>query len=479
MNPFLPSQLSKVLVIAALLGHVSQLHAETSLESALDLDVQGLGVSNSASPWACSTIGSHDGFDVAVSSTISHNETTAFTLNLTGPDTVTFWWKTSTEQDFDLLSFSMNDVVTRELSGESEWEEQVINVPVGSHALRWAYTKDSDFSEGQDRAWIDEIRVASQSLPTALYPSSLGAHLGEPFEITPTASDTITTYSLNGSTPTWVNIDPETGRISGHPTTTGEVSLSVSAQNANGSTTPQSIVIRITNLGDGLEALASGWHWQGEQPWGTQQFRTHDGIDALQSGSIGHGDSSELRLPVVGPAVIRFWWRVDSEESHDFFDFLIDGSVAQQTSGLKDWERQTIAIPAGPHTISWRYQKDATGIEGEDAAWLDDVEIIDGRDPDNDGFSTLVEVCLGMDWKQPSTDPMELPTESGGLLDWQITKGGDLEGLTPILEISYDLKDWAPLQILSPPDSLVLRGREPAANIKPCKFVRVRAGISL
>ena len=110
---------------------------------------------------------------------------------------------------------------------------------------------------------------------------------------------------------------------------------------------------------------------------------------------------------------------------------------------LVDWERRVLPIPAGAHTISWRYEKDGNGTEGEDAAWLDEVQVIDGRDPEGDGLPTIVEACLGLDWKKPSFDQFQLPVEVEGRLSWQIVKGTDLEGISPIIEISYDLANWS------------------------------------
>ena len=104
----------------------------------------------------------------------------------------------------------------------------------------------------------------------------------------------------------------------------------------------------------------------------------------------------------------------------------------------------------------------------------DDVEIIDG-----DGLPSLVETCLGLDWKQPSTDTLQLPTETEGRLSWQSAKGTDIEGIFPIIEISYDLETWSdiPLDILNDTAS-GLMVREPTMSASPQKFIRLRASLS-
>ena len=181
--------------------------------------------------------------------------------------------------------------------------------------------------------------------------------------------------------------------------------------------------------------------------------------------------------------MVRFWWRVDSEGGHDQLAFLIDGAVANDIGGqaaqiddLVEWERRSVAIPAGPHIISWRYEKDSSNQEGADAAWLDGVEIIDGRDPDGDGIPSLVEVTLGLDWKESDSTGLQLPTALDGKLSWQITKGADAAGIRPVIEISYDLLSWSasPLETLID-DSSQLVVRERDANLSRKKFVRIRA----
>ena len=115
-------------------------------------------------------------------------------------------------------------------------------------------------------------------------------------------------------------------------------------------------------------------------------------------------------------------------------------------------------------------------MQGEDAGWLDEVEIIDGQDPDSDGLPSIVEACLGLDWNQTSSDNLLLPTETNGQLSWQIIKGSDIEGIFPIIEISYDLETWSsePFETLNDTAS-ELMVRERATRMSPRKFIRLRA----
>ena len=51
----------------------------------------------------------------------------------------------------------------------------------------------------------------------------------------------------------------------------------------------------------------------GSPGWFPQTATTHDGIDAAQSGSIDHSESTEFEIPATGPVKMTFWWKVSSE----------------------------------------------------------------------------------------------------------------------------------------------------------------------
>lgn len=455
--------------------------ADPLLDAALDLDSQGLTVtSSSAAQWEASTSGAHDGVDVGVSPVIGDDESTSFELVLIGPDTVSFWWRVSSEPTFDTLSVSVNGIVEEVISGETQWEERVINLPAGFHTVRWTYAKDFESEPGpqQDRAWVDEIRVASKFLPTVEYPETIGVYVGEPVDIEPLVIGNATAFNLVGDLPAGLQFDVSTGRIFGRATTGADVMVSVTADSPNGTTAPVEIGIQVLDLGEGVEAPVSGWTWEGDAPWFTQTTHSFDGVDAVQSGAIGPGQSSQLNLPVTGPSVVRFRWRVDSEGEFDKLAFLLDGEVVQEISDFVDWERRAFEVPAGEHVISWRYQKDALNDEGEDAAWLDDLEIIDSLDPDGDGLCTILEVCLGLDAERPSIDAFKLPIETDGRLSWEVELGPDVFGLGPVIEISYDLKTWSATPLTLLPDSgdaTRIAVVETVPNLSPYKFVRLRA----
>jgi len=42
-----------------------------------------------------------------------------------------------------------------------DWQQAFLSIPEGSHTVRWAYTKDISFSDGQDAGWLDEVAFAA------------------------------------------------------------------------------------------------------------------------------------------------------------------------------------------------------------------------------------------------------------------------------------------------------------------------------
>ena len=73
---------------------------------------------------------------------------------------------------------------------------------------------------------------------------------------------------------------------------------------------------------------------------------------------------------------LKFRYFVDSEEGQDRLEVRVDGALAASFSGLQRTGRYALPVAAGPHTIRFGYRKDAAGDEGQDTAWIDDVQLV-------------------------------------------------------------------------------------------------------
>lgn len=138
--------------------------------------------------------------------------------------------------------------------------------------------------------------------------------------------------------------------------------------------------IESNSLEDVLNATALSWGTYGDGVWQGELSVSHDGIAAAQSGFVGHNQSSVLKTTVIGPGILRFWWKVSSEENFDWLCFFIgteNSTLANRISGEKGWIQKSVVISsAGPTTVRWVYSKDDIGTRGSDCGWVDEVEFI-------------------------------------------------------------------------------------------------------
>ena len=119
------------------------------------------------------------------------------------------------------------------------------------------------------------------------------------------------------------------------------------------------------------------WNRGTMRPWVLDSTVSHSGGFSMRSAAIDWRQTSDLLLDVFLPEEdsIVFWLKVSSEYNADFLIFSIDGQQSGRWSGGVDWRRRACAIPAGRHTLRWRYVKDDSGSTGSDCAWIDDVRL--------------------------------------------------------------------------------------------------------
>jgi len=114
-------------------------------------------LSNTA--WFVQNRVTHDGDGAAQSGPIGNGQQCSLQTTVTGPGTLRFWWKVSSEEGFDWLQCYQDGSsnLLGSISGEAGWEQKTYSIPAGSHTLKWLYLKDPTVSDGQDAAWLDEV----------------------------------------------------------------------------------------------------------------------------------------------------------------------------------------------------------------------------------------------------------------------------------------------------------------------------------
>lgn len=108
--------------------------------------------------WSVDLAASRDGVD-SVKAKTTNGQSTYRQYTVTGPAVVDFWWKVSSEQIYDTFSYSLNGVNQETISGEVDWTYRTLNLPVGTHTIRWTYSKDVSDAVGQDAGWLDDLAV--------------------------------------------------------------------------------------------------------------------------------------------------------------------------------------------------------------------------------------------------------------------------------------------------------------------------------
>lgn len=103
---------------------------------------------------------SHDGGSALRSGWTNNNQETEFSTSVTGPCTVTFWWKVSSEGCCDGIEFYDDAVQQLSLYGENDWVQATYTIAdSAAHTLTWEYSKDGSDACGYDAAWVDNIQV--------------------------------------------------------------------------------------------------------------------------------------------------------------------------------------------------------------------------------------------------------------------------------------------------------------------------------
>ena len=126
------------------------------------------------SVWLGQTEVSHDGIAAAKSWPIGDNQEVYLYTTVTGPGTVAFWWKVSSELDCDFLEFSIGGIPQSNISGEQDWQRLAFRVPAGSQELRWTYRKDAYASWTRDCGWVDEVAFVPDLGPPVILAQPAG-----------------------------------------------------------------------------------------------------------------------------------------------------------------------------------------------------------------------------------------------------------------------------------------------------------------
>ncbi len=128
--------------------------------------------------WTISGTNPFEGEFSARSGNISGNQQSELLVpcNVLTSDSISFYFKVSSEEGYDFLRFYIDNTKKGEWSGTRGWSRASFPVQVGQHNFRWVYNKDIGVNTGEDAGWIDyivfppiatEVGIAENRIPDA------------------------------------------------------------------------------------------------------------------------------------------------------------------------------------------------------------------------------------------------------------------------------------------------------------------------
>ena len=111
-------------------------------------------------PWFPETSTNHDGIAALQSGAITGNQQSIVQTTVTGPGTLSYWWKVSSETNNDYVLFAVDGMVQGIISGTVNWQQFTKFIGFGLHTNTWCYLKNATVNGGYDAAWLDQVSFA-------------------------------------------------------------------------------------------------------------------------------------------------------------------------------------------------------------------------------------------------------------------------------------------------------------------------------
>ena len=185
-------------------------------------------------------------------------------------------------------------------------------------------------------------------------------------------------YKVLGGDSFYENSEPQC--VVASITASNILTLNLAVNNAAWGTIETQSTIYANDFETGTFDLPEGWTNDATYQWTIGQ---KDGTYCLKSGNAGVASSSsslQATYDFASNGTISFRYRISSESNYDKGYFKIDGSAKiNGISGDGQWTDYSIEVTAGTHTFEWRYEKDGSVNNNDDAFYIDDIVIIENR----------------------------------------------------------------------------------------------------
>ncbi len=117
-------------------------------------------------PWTVVNEQPYEGQYCIKSGAIGDNGSTSLTLTHEAgtEDEISFYYKVSSETNYDKLRFYIDNIERGTWSGNVDWTKATYSVSAGTHTYKWTYTKDGAVNNGSDCGWIDYINLPADRI---------------------------------------------------------------------------------------------------------------------------------------------------------------------------------------------------------------------------------------------------------------------------------------------------------------------------
>lgn len=177
---------------------------------------------------------SSDGTDAMQSPALNHGESSSIETTVTGPGTISYYWRADTEPG-DTLTFRSGVSLLDTVSGSTAWLPRSQTIPAGLQTLRWTFARNAGGSGGSDTVWLDRVTWSPPSgAPVFTSPASVTWTAGAGLSFDITATNNPTSYSLTGTVPPGMFYSPTMHFIVGVPGRSGTWPVTLTATNAAG-----------------------------------------------------------------------------------------------------------------------------------------------------------------------------------------------------------------------------------------------------
>lgn len=163
MNVEIPLTLQVTSLTSTLAETLPVFIGESNIES-FENNFSFSGWTQGSRPWIVDATTYHTGSNsIRSANNVGHNNTSEVTLSCTytRDDSISFYYKVSSESGYDFFHFYIDGVQKEEASGtnNNNWILAAFPVSAGTHTFKFAYEKDGSQSRGSDCAWVDDVKL--------------------------------------------------------------------------------------------------------------------------------------------------------------------------------------------------------------------------------------------------------------------------------------------------------------------------------